>query len=631
MKSKRFQGLFAKAVIVLFIISMVPVLVIGYRTLKINERLLKNETLQKQQMVAERLAHTVSDALKDQEQMLSEFGELHASVRALGLVSEYDLAYLHRHIPSLFYVTLIDSSKQVIFSNGSFPALSFSQVRSTLTQTCLVGNRFISDVYYTSQGKPFIWMAEPLYSDDKSSEVKAVFAVALYLDDIINTLLQLYPLNMDAVLVSSQGRILSYNGAPAGLTADQEAALQKQVQIFREQLNENTSATVRLSNREKLLVSSVRVARTNWYMYLFQPEEVVAQGFVTSFFRASVIDLAVIILVMILFVGVVSYLVIIPITRPLARLREAAIRLRGDENFVVKRTDVEIPNNEIGDLASAFVDMSEALHERRQELMKTQEELAQMNQVLEERVDKRTKELQTATQELVKTERLAAIGKMASIISHEIRNPLAVIGNATRLIKTLVQPTERRLLKQFDVIEGEIRQANSIISEVLDYARTREMIFTMVDVNSFLRELVLSFPMPGHISVQEELDPENVHVKVDAEEIKQALRNIITNAVDAMPTGGTLTVGSKVGRRVVCLYVKDTGVGIPEDIRQEMFSPFFTTKARGTGLGLAVVRKAIVRHKGKLFIKSELGKGTCFCVFLKIYRKEGDTNYGSAS
>ena len=153
----------------------------------------------------------------------------------------------------------------------------------------------------------------------------------------------------------------------------------------------------------------------------------------------------------------------------------------------------------------------------------------------------------------------------------------------------------------------------------------------MVDVNSFLRELVLSFPMPGHISVQEELDPENVHVKVDAEEIKQALRNIITNAVDAMPTGGTLTVGSKVGRRVVCLYVKDTGVGIPEDIRQEMFSPFFTTKARGTGLGLAVVRKAIVRHKGKLFIKSELGKGTCFCVFLKIYRKEGDTNYGSAS
>ena len=254
-----------------------------------------------------------------------------------------------------------------------------------------------------------------------------------------------------------------------------------------------------------------------------------------------------------------------------------------------------------------------------------------MNQDLEKRVEDRTRQLKTATNELVKAERLAAIGQMASIISHEIRNPLAVISNATRLIKTLVKPTDQKLNKQFNIIEDEIRQANSIISEVLGYARTRDMIFTTVEVNSYLRELVLSYPVPSHISVQENLDQESARIKVDAEEIKQALRNLIANAIEAMPTGGTLTVGSQVGKRLVCIYIQDTGAGISEEVRKEMFSPFFTTKARGTGLGLAVVRKAIARHKGKLFIKSELGRGSCFRIYVRIYRKMGDTNYGEAS
>ena len=186
-------------------------------------------------------------------------------------------------------------------------------------------------------------------------------------------------------------------------------------------------------------------------------------------------------------------------------------------------------------------------------------------------------------------------------------------------------------MKQFDMIEAEIRQANSIINEVLGYARTRELILSMVDVNSYLHELVQSFPTQAGIVFKEELAGESVRIKVDAEEIKQTLRNLISNAVEAMPMGGTVTVGSKVGKRLVCLYVADTGPGITDEIRAQMFSPFFTTKARGTGLGLAVVRKAISRHRGKLFIKSRLGQGSCFEIYLKIYRRTGDTNYGEAS
>lgn len=601
--------------------------------MKINSVLLKNELLQKQQLVGERLAFTVSDALKDQEQILKEFGDLHTNFESQDLISTRDFTHLQQYIPSLFYLAILTptSSGNVVFEEGQRPISSFFSVQNSLLKTCLSGDRFTSRIYYDPQGKPFIWLAEPLYDSSKKTTVSAILTVALYLDEVIESLSQVYPLDMEALLVSGGGEILSYNGVPDALDEEYSSELRQKVRVLRKQLADRESAVVKLDDGERVLASVVRVTRTDWHIYLFQPEDIVRQLFVESFFNSFFRDLAIILLVMIVFVGVVSYLVIIPITRPLARLREAAVKLKEDENFVIQRSDVEIPHNEIGDLASGFVEMSQTLHQRRQELIKTQQELAHMNQVLEQRVEKRTRELQVATQELVKNERLATIGEMASIISHEIRNPLAVISNATRLIKTLVQPKEQRLIKQFNVIEGEIQQANGIISEVLGYARAREMIFSTVEVNHYLKELVLSFPMPAHITVQEQLDPESVRIKVDVEEMKQALRNIISNAVDAMPTGGTLTVGSRVGRRLVCMYIQDTGPGLTEEVRRAMFSPFFTTKARGTGLGLAVVHKAIVRHKGKLFIKSELGKGTCFYIFLKIYRKVGDTNYGKAS
>ncbi len=629
MKVNKLQGLFFKAVVVLLLISVVPVLLIGYRIMKINSRLFKNELLQKQQLVAERLAFTVNNALIAKEQLLAEFGDLHTDFGSHTLITQSDMAYLQARNPSLFYLTIFLPSGQKIFDTGSISLQNLAEVESTLQATCLSGVRFMSDVYYDAKGNAFMWLGEPLHRKEGDPTVTAVLAAAMYLDDITKTLLQVYPLDMDAALVSAQGKLLSYNGSPEG--NDFSNQLQHKIALLEQALQGNSSAEVELATGEQFLVSTAQVAQIGWHIYLFQPSSVASNLFLDSLFHAAAWDVALVALVMVLFVGIVSYLVIVPITRPINRLRAAAIRLREEDDFVVERCDVEIPHNEIGELANVFVDMSQALHQRRLELLNTQQALSDINQQLEHRVEERTRELKKATDELVKSERLAAIGQMASIISHEIRNPLAVISNATRLIKTLVKPTEQKLIKQFSIIEDEIRQANGIISEVLGYARTREMIFSTVEVNSFLRELILSYPIPNPIVLQEKLDEEGVRIKVDTEEITQALRNIISNAVEAMPVGGTLTVGSQVGKRLVCIYVQDTGTGMSEEVRREVFSPFFTTKARGTGLGLAVVHKAITRHKGKLFIKSELGKGTSFRIYLKIYRKTGDTNYGEAS
>jgi signal transduction histidine kinase len=424
--------------------------------------------------------------------------------------------------------------------------------------------------------------------------------------------------------------VVSYNGAPGGLALFPQPELVEKVKTINTQLNERLSGEVTLSNGEKILVATADLPLPGWRVYVDQPANLTAKLFVENTFH-SLWDVLLIVFVMAAFVVGVSYWVIIPITRPLERLRHVALALREKEDVVLTKDDLEIPNNEIGELASVFLETVEALHVRRQEVLSAQRQLSQVNQRLEKRVEDRTRELKHTSDELVKAERLAAIGQMASIISHEIRNPLAVISNATRLIKMLAKSPDPKLAKQIGIIEAEIKQANSIISEVLGYARTRELILSTIDVNSYLREILNSYPISRCIKLQMDLDVETVRIKVDAEEIKQALRNVISNAVEAMANGGTLTVGTRVGRRAVCIFVQDTGAGITEEIRRKMFSPFFTTKARGTGLGLAVVSKAIARHKGKLFIKSELGRGTSFQIYLKIYRKTGDTNYGEAS
>ncbi len=630
MKIRCFQGLFVKAVVVLLVIAMVPVLIIGCRVMQINSRLLTNEFLQKQQLVSRRLASGVYHILFAQEQLLTQFADLHTDFASHNLITQADLISLHKRSQSLFYLVIFSPKGKLVFDAGTAPQGSLDAVKPALLERVRQNMSYVSPVYHT-QDRSYVWLAVPLHRKTGDDTVTSVLAAALDLDEINSTLSQTYPLDMEALLVTAQGDILSYNGAPEGIEAAQARTLREKLQQIRQELGEAACSEVTLTQAPKLLACSSPVRGVNWTIYVFQPASTASQLLVHDLLHASVWDIVSILLAMVLFVGVVSYVVIIPITRPVERLRAAAVKLREQEDFVVTKEDVQIPHNEIGELAEVFVEMSQALYQRRRELMSTQAQLANMNQVLEKRVQERTRELQAATGELVKAERLAAIGQMASIISHEIRNPLAVISNATRLIKTILHPTDQKLLKQFSIIEDEIRQANSIISEVLGYARTRDLILTTVDVNSFLHELVLSTPATNGVHIQEDLAGESVRMKVDAEEIKQALRNIISNAVEVLPNGGTVTVGSKVGNRLVCLYVSDTGPGLTEEVRREIFSPFFTTKARGTGLGLAVVRKAVTRHKGKLFIKSELGKGTTFQIYLKIYRKTGDTNYGQTS
>lgn len=625
MVAKRFNRLFFQAVIVLVLISIIPVLIIGFHVLGVDSRILKKEILQKQQSVARRILAVASSTLTYQEQLLAVFLDLHASHAGKEFFTREDLDYLRHNTPSFLQAVMLDTTGKVVVESGIKLGNSLQTIMPDMLDICLQERPYISDVFRVNS-RLFVWLAEP-FSQRGKEDVEGILAVAYDLQELGHALLQAYPLDMNVALISSSGELISYNGAPDGLALQPNLSIEQKVQQIDKALGTKKEGEISLPTGEEILVSVANWTIIEWAVYVDQPANVLTKLLKEN----SSWDMVVLLITMLLFIVIVSYWVLLPITRPLGRLRTAAIRLRDEEDVVLGREDVDVPNNEIGELALLVLEMSEELHSRRQTLIQAQTELAQSNQILEQRVEERTNELKQASRELVKTERLAAIGQMASIISHEIRNPLAVISNATRLIKMLVRMPDPKVTKQFGIIESEIRQANSIISEVLGYARTRELILTTIDLNSYLKEILVSYPFGPGIKVKEVFSQDNVSVKIDAEEMKQAIRNIISNAVEAMGGNGTLTVTTRVGKRVAGIFISDTGIGITDDIRQKMFSPFFTTKARGTGLGLAVVGKAILRHKGKIFITSEKGKGTTFHLYLRIYRRVGDTVYGEAS
>ncbi len=623
------SSLFSKAILVLSLVSVVPVFLIGWHVLRVDSRVLQKEILDKQRTVVSQIASVLAEEVSRKAQFFDVFTDLHTDFGGHPFINKEDIDYLRQKNPEITHITVLNPHGRLLFYSSDDDArFSYASELGNILRSCVEEGKAYVGSINRSNGRLYALMAFPLREHLQDAETVGVLVAEMDLADLGQVLRELYPKDMFVAVVSADGNLISYSGAKDGLALEADNPLRYEVRSWGVKLKGNSGGEIRLDNGESILLSRANVPVLNWTVYVEQPENTIGKLFLESTFH-SVWDILLIFLAMAVFLVLVAYLVIIPIVRPVRRLQEAAVKLEEQDDYMPTEKDVLIPDNEIGQLARVFLHMATVLRERKNAILAAQQELSAMNRDLEVRVQERTAELKAATDELVKSERLAAIGQMASIISHEIRNPLAVISNATRLIKTIEPPSNPKLIKQFSIIEAEIKQANSIISEVLGFARSREMMLSVIDLNSYLHDIVASFPVQCEVRLREELDTESVRLKVDAEEIKQAIRNLIANACEASPAKGTVAVGSKVGKKAVCIYIADEGPGVAEELKEKIFSPFFTTKARGTGLGLAVVRKAVSRHKGKLFIHNNPGgKGAVFEVYLRIYRKTGDTKYG---
>ena len=391
----------------------------------------------------------------------------------------------------------------------------------------------------------------------------------------------------------------------------------KEMKALADRAEENTVVSIEMDGQ--LGVLSVNDL-SGWLIYTSSQSEEI-EGGVFGIYKRFTKELLIICGIILLFALFMSIYISSIIIDPLKIMVKAFNKV--EEGRIDEVPDLPFPNNEIGTLSLAFAKMLDYLKIRFDDLQQEKNDLSELNQSLEIRVGSRTKELRTALSELIKKERLAAIGQMASVVSHEIKNPLAVIKNAVYLIKArLGSNMDVKVEKNFKVIDEEITQANGIIEEILGYARTREQILTKIDLSLYAREILSSYPIPQNIQLTTYFYTEDLPVTIDTEEMKQALRNVIANSIEVMPEGGMLVVKTKLlkdGR--ASLSITDSGPGIPLELQEKIFTAFFTTKARGTGLGLAVVKKVCMRNKVEFKLKSEEGKGTKMTFIFNLTEK----------
>jgi PAS domain S-box-containing protein len=212
-------------------------------------------------------------------------------------------------------------------------------------------------------------------------------------------------------------------------------------------------------------------------------------------------------------------------------------------------------------------------------------------------------------------QRLSQLGEMSAGIAHELRNSMSVIAGYANLLSKKVDPASQPTVGS---IAAEIQNMDKIISELLAFAKPTALNMSSINVSSIIKESVSSVVGDSDlITVAMNIDTD-INVKADEILFRQAVTNIIRNAVEAMPDGGSLEIVLTCRQGRAEIDFKDTGCGIPEDIRQKIFLPFYTTKEKGTGFGLAFVQKIIISHGGIIEVESSEGEGTLFRVILSM-------------
>jgi two-component system NtrC family sensor kinase len=294
-------------------------------------------------------------------------------------------------------------------------------------------------------------------------------------------------------------------------------------------------------------------------------------------------------------------------------------------------------NDELGELAQSFNQMSVQLHA-------ADEEIKAWTRTLEQRVESKSNELKRAHDKMLQVEKMASIGKLAAVVAHEVNNPLSGILTYAKLMRKWLDRDEideahRKELGQCaDLIAAESRRCGELVKNLLTFSRTAPMNLIWGDLNQVMERCVKLVQHKldlATIVLQMDLDRELPTVHCDPAQIEQVILALVINAIDAMPRGGNLWLRTRnlPQSGQVELQVRDDGSGIPSDLLAKLFEPFVTTKeiGKGVGLGLAISRTIVERHSGQIEVESQLGRGTCFHIFLPLDANESASASAGAS
>ena len=320
-------------------------------------------------------------------------------------------------------------------------------------------------------------------------------------------------------------------------------------------------------------------------------------------------------------------------------LEDFPVTLAGERRFV-KSTRQRIMNVLLSTYENAV--------RHNKELIKAQSELMTLNEKLEEMVEERTaalrqevaerktaeEEAKTMTQHLWQAAKLATMGELAASIAHELNNPLATASLRIESLQAgLAENDPRRL--SLDIVDKEIDRMARLVADLLQFSRRSQPQVSTIDVREEVEkslDLIHYHLRKSSIEVRKVFPPDARTILADRQQLRQVFLNLFSNAADAMPRGGTLTIRVSMtdSQTQVLIEVSDTGEGIRPEILPKLMTPFFTTKpeGKGTGLGLSICRRIIQEHHGALNVESEVGKGTTSINLASSDRRDGNAPEG---
>jgi signal transduction histidine kinase len=242
---------------------------------------------------------------------------------------------------------------------------------------------------------------------------------------------------------------------------------------------------------------------------------------------------------------------------------------------------------------------------------------------LRHQVSESSAQLEAVHKQLLEYERMAAMGRMASVINHELRNIFAEVQTSAYYLKTVVKKDPGKAAEYVDHINKSITYANEVLSNVLRINYPKRVVFGETDINMLLRSLLDAENMKAlfkksAVKVVERIEPGLPSIKADGPQLREVVSILIVNGVQAMGAKGVLTVGARLDRQSIVVEVSDTGKGIPPNVLENLFTPFLTTKSRGLGLGLCIAKEIVKAHNGTIDVRTELNKGTVFTVRLPL-------------
>lgn len=280
------------------------------------------------------------------------------------------------------------------------------------------------------------------------------------------------------------------------------------------------------------------------------------------------------------------------------------------EVHVLSTTKVPLrsASGEITHLVGIIHDITDLTH--------AQEDLRERNARLEEFLSERASALHDAQQELMRRQRLSVIGQLAGAVAHQVRNPLATIRNAAYLLKlTLGSCMSEDAQRSLDIINDEVNRANGIITDLVEYARVRDANRKACSMAYVASQALGGVEVPEGVRVRSEV-PETCVVNVDAEQVQRALYNLLRNAVEAAAPDGEVEVAVETQGDEVHVMIRDTGAGLPEDVREQFAGPVLAARPSTVGLGLLTARALIENQGGALRYRESPGGGSTFNVVL---------------